>query len=85
MIAEVSKALGAYERLDSQGKRLFRDELGLVRPQQATRRRRRTKSVAEPAVATTTAVARRPRTAAATPAPVEPIPTADPAAIRSAS
>lgn len=40
MIAEVSKALAAYERLNTQGKALFRGELGLVRPQQARPRRK---------------------------------------------
>ena len=47
MIAEVQKALTAYTRLDSTGKRLFRDELGLVRPQQATKRRRRKPAAAD--------------------------------------
>lgn len=42
MIGEVTKALGLYEGLDSVGKRLFREELGLIRPQQATKRRKRT-------------------------------------------
>jgi len=41
MIDEVAKALKAYGRLDVLGKRLFRDELGLVRPQQARPRRKR--------------------------------------------
>lgn len=43
MIGEVQKALTAYGKLDSTGKRLFRDELGLVRPQQARPRRKRAK------------------------------------------
>lgn len=41
MIDKVVKVLDGYNGLDTQGKRLFRDELGLVRPQQATKRRRR--------------------------------------------
>jgi hypothetical protein len=41
MVSEVSRALKVYEALPPAGKRLFREELGLVRPQQATRRRAR--------------------------------------------
>ena len=49
MIAEVSRALTAYEKLDTQGKSLFRAELGLVRPQQAKPRRKYTrKAKADP-------------------------------------
>jgi len=43
VIAEVSRALKAYEGLDTQGKSLFRAELGLVRPQQAKPRRKYTR------------------------------------------
>jgi hypothetical protein len=53
MIGEVTKALAAYESLNTVGKRLFREELGLVRPQQAKRRKR-----ADPTEAVTK---RRPR------------------------
>lgn len=40
MVGEVVKALAAFRKLSTQGKRLFREELGLVRPQQATRKRK---------------------------------------------
>lgn len=40
MIGEVQKALTAYNRLDGTGKRLFRDELGLKRPQQLVKKRK---------------------------------------------
>lgn len=53
MIAEVSKALKAYEALDTVGKKLFRGELGLVRPQQARGRKRRLRPVAGLATADT--------------------------------
>lgn len=42
MVSEVSKALKTYEALPPAGKRLFREELGLVRPQQASKRKRST-------------------------------------------
>lgn len=50
MIGEVAKVLKGYDALNTQGKRLFRDELGLVRPQQARPRRKKktTLSVVEP-------------------------------------
>jgi hypothetical protein len=41
MIADVNKALTAFRALTTQGKKLFRDELGLVRPQQAKRKTRK--------------------------------------------
>lgn len=41
MVGEVVKALSAFNKLTTQGKRLFRDELGLVRPQQAIKRKAR--------------------------------------------
>lgn len=41
MVSEVSKALKVYEALEPAGKRLFREELGLVRPQQAIKRKAR--------------------------------------------
>ena len=40
MIDEIQKVLTAYNGLDTVGKRLFRNELGLKRPQQTGRRRR---------------------------------------------
>lgn len=64
MIGEVSKALKTYEALDSQGKRLFREELGLVRPQQARKRAARKRSVVEPTQATPVRVRRLPLGAA---------------------
>jgi hypothetical protein len=47
LIAEVSRALAGYEKLSPVGKRLFRDELGLVRPQQAKPRKARKAKVAK--------------------------------------
>lgn len=51
MIAEVSRTLAAYGKLDAQGRRLFREELGLVRPRKA-QRRRASSAPAAPVVAT---------------------------------
>lgn len=59
MIGEVQKALTAYNKLDGTGKRLFRDELGLVRPQQARPRRKRAAKAGDIPAAPTLRRARR--------------------------
>lgn len=61
MIGEVQKALTAYNKLDGTGKRLFRDELGLVRPQQARPRRKRAAKSADGVTAAEAPKRGRPR------------------------
>jgi hypothetical protein len=69
MIAEVVKALKAYEALDTTGKALFRGETGLVRPQQAKgKAKRKYTRRAKPVAAAEEA----------DPGPVPPKPKADP-------
>lgn len=41
MIADIQKAIAAYQRLNTLGKRLFREEAGLKGPRDGVKRRRK--------------------------------------------